>query len=230
MKTFLAFLLAVFIHSIAYSQQRDSVSSKKDSSVLKDTVGKEVMKIDTLAKKKFIPRQATIRSAIIPGWGQVYNKKYWKLPLVYAAVGIPVYSFMYNRGWYIKTRDAAKMIATADTMNWRNRVDPKLYVFFPTQGTLGSLLNFRNEYRRDMDYSILFVLLAWGLNIVDATVDAHLKGFDISDDLSLKIKPTILSGTSTAGISFVLTIGKNNYYRKNLKMKTIRFATHYNGL
>lgn len=170
--------------------------------------------MDTLAKKKFIPRQATIRSAILPGWGQVYNKKYWKLPLVYAAVGIPAYAFIYNRGWYTKTRDAAKMIAIADTLNWRSRVDERLHVFFPGQESLGSLLNYRNEYRRDMDYSILFVLLAWGLNVVDATVDAHLKGFDISDDLSLKIKPTILSGTSTAGISLVLAIGKNDSYRR----------------
>lgn len=216
MKTCLVFLLAVLIHSIAFTQQKDSVNIKKDSSIIIDTVGKEVMKIDTLAKKKFIPRQATIRSAIIPGWGQIYNKKYWKLPLVYAAVGIPVYAFIYNRGWYTKTRDAAKMIAIADTLDWRNRVDPKLHVFFPTQDALGSLLNYRNEYRRDMDYSILFVLLAWGLNVVDATVDAHLKGFDISEDLSLKIKPTILSGTSTAGISLVLTIGKTDSYRKNL--------------
>lgn len=217
MKSFLLFLLAILASTITFSQRKDSIDARKDSSVIVDTVGKEVMKIDTLARKRFIPRQATIRSAIIPGWGQVYNKKYWKLPLVYAAVGIPVYAFIYNRGWYVKTRDAAKMIATADTANWRNRVDPKLHVFFPGRDALGSLLNYRNEYRRDMDYSILFVLLAWGLNVVDATVDAHLKGFDISEDLSLKIRPTILSGTSTAGISLVLDIGKNDSYRKRLK-------------
>src|SRR5687768_2573746 len=216
MKSFLLFLLAILASTITFSQRKDSIDARKDSSVIVDTVGKEVMKIDTLARKRFIPRQATIRSAIIPGWGQVYNKKYWKLPLVYAAVGIPVYAFIYNRSWYVKTRDAAKMIATADTANWQSRVDPKLHVFFPGQDALGSLLNYRNEYRRDMDYSILFVLLAWGLNVVDATVDAHLKGFDISDDLSLKIKPTILTGTSIAGISLVLDIGKNDSYRKRL--------------
>ena len=215
MKTFLVLLLTFITYGTAFSQKKDSVANRKDSSVITDTVGKEIMKIDTLAKKKFIPRKATIRSAIIPGWGQVYNKKYWKLPLVYAAVGIPVYAFIYNRSWYVKTRDAAKMIANGDTLNWQNRVDAKLHVFFPTNAYLGSLLNIRNEYRRDMDYSILFVLLAWGLNVVDATVDAHLKGFDISEDLSLKIKPTILSGSSTAGISLVLTIGKNDSYRKS---------------
>ncbi|MBL0136491.1 MAG: hypothetical protein IPP79_22180 [Chitinophagaceae bacterium] len=58
-----------------------------------------------------------------------------------------------------------------------------------------------------MDYSILFIILTWGLNVVDATVDAHLKGFDISDNLSLQIRPTILQGSSTAGMSFVFTLG-----------------------
>ncbi len=216
MKILLIFLSGCIIHSVAFSQQKDSIDVTKDSLQIKDTVGKKVITIDTLAKKKFIPRQATIRSAILPGWGQVYNKKYWNLPLVYAAVGIPVYSFFYNKGWYTKTRDAAKMIANNDTINYKSRVDEKLHIFFSTPDALGSLLNYRNEFRRDMDYSILFTLLAWGLNIVDATVDAHLKGFDISDDLSLKIKPTILSGSSTMGVSLVFSIGKNNNYRSPL--------------
>lgn len=214
MKLFPVLLLAFLLPAIAFCQKKDSVIRSKDSSVIVDTVGKEIMKIDTNAKKKFIPRQATIRSAILPGWGQVYNKKYWKVPLVYAVVGIPVYTFIYNRNWYRKTRDAAKMIATGDTINWQSRVDPKLHVFFPTESSLGSLLNYRNEFRRDMDYSILFVLLAWGLNVVDATVDAHLRGFDISEDLSLKIKPTILSGTSVAGVSLVFSFGKNDLSRR----------------
>jgi hypothetical protein len=215
MKTFLVFLLTVLFHAIAFSQQKDSVELKKNSSVIKDTVGKKTKKIDTSAKAKFIPRKATIRSALVPGWGQIYNKKYWKVPLVYAAIGIPVYTFIYNRSWYVKTRDAAKMIATNDTANWMNRVDPELYSFFSPELRIGSLTSYRNEYRRDMDYSILFVLLMWGLNIVDATVDAHLRGFDIGDDLSLKVKPTILSGSSTAGLSLVLTLGKNDSSKKN---------------
>jgi hypothetical protein len=216
MKVLLIVLSTLIIPSIVFSQQKDSLTATKDSLLIRDTVGKTVMTIDTTAKKKFIPRKATIRSAILPGWGQVYNKKYWKLPLVYAAVGIPVYSFFYNKGWYVKTRDAAKILATLDTVGYKSRVDPKLHIFFSTPNALGSLLNYRNEFRRDMDYSILFVLLAWGLNVVDATVDAHLKGFDISEDLSLKIKPTILSGTNTAGVSFVFTIGKTDSYKRHM--------------
>jgi hypothetical protein len=168
---------------------------------------------DTLLKEKHSPRKATIRSAIIPGWGQAYNKKYWKIPIVYAAIGIPVGTFLYNKRWYNRTRDAARMISAdpIDTANYRQRVNEKLYIFFtdPT-GSLPSLLNYRNEFRRNMDYSILFVLLTWGLNVIDATVDGHLKEFDVSDNLSMQIRPTILSGNTTAGISFVFTIGRNS--------------------
>ena len=168
---------------------------------------------DTILKPKHSPRKATIRSAIIPGWGQAYNKKYWKIPIVYAAIGIPVGTFLYNKKWYNRTRDAARMISAdpIDTTNYRQRVNEKLYILFtnPT-GSLPSLLNYRNEFRRNMDYSILFVLLTWGLNVIDATVDGHLKEFDVSDNLSMQIRPTILSGNTTAGISFVFTIGRNS--------------------
>jgi hypothetical protein len=161
---------------------------------------------DTLVKKKvFSPRQATIRSAIIPGWGQVYNKKYWKLPLVYGAIGFPMYLFFDNKKWYDKTKYALTIVANnrqsnADSMA---RVDPKLQAFV-LAGEQGSLLNYRNEFRRDMDYSILFTLLMYGLNIVDATVDAHLKGFDVGEDLTFKIKPSLLGTTMGPGVSLVV--------------------------
>lgn len=164
------------------------------------------------ARLKHNPRKATIRSAIIPGWGQAYNKKYWKVPIVYAAIGIPAYTFFYNKKWYNRTREAARMLSSdpLDTANYRQRVNEKLWVFFDNPNSVPSLLNFRNQYRRDMDYSVLIVLLMWGLNVVDATVDAHLKEFDINENLSLKIKPTLLQGSNTAGVSFVFSLGKNH--------------------
>ncbi len=166
--------------------------------------------VDTAARRpKHSPRKAAIRSAIIPGWGQVYNKKYWKVPIVYAAIGVPVGTFIYNKNWYTKTRDAARMIASSDTANYKQRVDPKLWIFFSTDNAIGSLLNYRNEFRRNMDYSVLITLLMWGLNVIDATVDAHLKEFDVSEDLTLRIKPTIFNYNMNPGVSFVFTIGKH---------------------
>ncbi len=163
---------------------------------------------DSIRRNVHNPRKATIRSAILPGWGQVYNKKYWKVPIVYTAIGIPVGTFFYNKSWYNQTREAARMIATGDTLNFRTRVNPQLHFFFSQPNSSGRLLNYRNEFRRNMDYSILITLLMWGLNVVDATVDGHLKEFDVSDDLSMRIKPVLLPGTLTPGVSVVVRIGK----------------------
>lgn len=203
MKGFLLILSIWFINTRTFSQQRDSL-------ILRDSSGSSAIVIKDSSIHKHSPRRATLRSAIIPGWGQVYNKKYWKVPLVYAAIGIPAYFFLDNKKWYERTRAAAKMISNNDTSDYRNRVNQKLHVFFTNPNALGALINYRNEFRRNMDYSILFFLLAWGLNIVDATVDGHLKDFDVSEDLSLKIKPTFIPGSNSPGISVVLTFGKNH--------------------
>lgn len=168
---------------------------------------------DTIPKSTHNPRKATIRSAIIPGWGQAYNKKYWKIPIVYAAIGIPVGTYIYNKKWYNATNEAIQMISAdpMDTANYKQRVDEKLYIFFTNpESTLPTLVNYRNEFRRSMDYSILFIIITWGLNVIDATVDAHLKEFDVSENLSFHIKPTILSGGTAAGLSLVFTIGRNS--------------------
>jgi hypothetical protein len=71
-----------------------------------------------------------------------------------------------------------------------------------------SLKYYRNQFRRDIDYSALFFLVLWGLNVVDAAVDAHLKSFDVGNDLSLRIAPGYSETGATHGISFRLTIGK----------------------
>ena len=72
-----------------------------------------------------------------------------------------------------------------------------------------SLRSYRDSFRRDIDYSALFFMLIWGLNVVDAAVDSHLKAFDVSPDLSLRIKPGYSEMAGTKGLSLVLAIGKN---------------------
>ncbi|MEY5033886.1 MAG: hypothetical protein RL447_264, partial [Bacteroidota bacterium] len=71
-----------------------------------------------------------------------------------------------------------------------------------------SLRYYRDQFRRDIDYSVLFFLILWGLNVVDATVDAHLKSFDVGPDLSLQLKPGRSQLAGTSGLSVVLKIGK----------------------
>jgi len=150
------------------------------------------------------PRKAAIRSAILPGWGQAYNKRYWKIPIVYAALGTSAYVFVDNVSWYRKLRFAYKVAVEKDVANY-GKVDRRLSRFVETNNT--SFLQYqRNEYRRNVDYSVLAFVLLWGLNVVDATVDAHLKSFDVSPDLSLHFKPGYSEMANTNGISLVLAI------------------------
>lgn len=151
------------------------------------------------------PAKAAFYSAVFPGLGQAYNKKYWKIPIVYGVIAIPVSLFNYNSKWYNKTRTAYTIRSTKDSASF-SKIAPEL---IPLSDE--SLRLYRNEFRKNMDFSILGIILAWGLNIVDATVDGHLRGFDISDEVSLKVGPKFSSGNGLGqmGISATFHFGKN---------------------
>jgi hypothetical protein len=196
-----------------------AVSQHKDTLIVKDSTGKVVASSkvrkglwrDSAGNRTFEPRKAAIYSAILPGLGQIYNKKYWKVPIAWAAVGIPIYTFFDNKRWYNRLRYALE-VGEMDTNDPSygeslDKVDSKLQKFV-IQGRSDVLLNWRNDYRKNMDYSILFTLLFWGLNVVDATVDAHLKGFNVNDNLTMQVKPALISN-STVGVSLVFKFDKN---------------------
>lgn len=207
------FLFLMCIGKSVHAQQDTAAVRTVDTVRMADsiqdlTIAAETF--DTTTVTRHSPRKAAIRSAILPGWGQIYNGKIWKLPIVYAAIGIPIGTIVFNKNWYDRTREAAVMLGTNDTVNFRNRVHPQLHFFFTSPNSLQRLLNYRNEFRRNMDYSVLITLLFWGLNVVDATVDAHLKEFDVSDDIGLRIKPVLMPMTNAPGVSFVFTLGRNS--------------------
>lgn len=196
----------------------DILPAKADSLAVVDSTskvaaaGKDTVKTAKKVKAPHDPRKATIRSAIIPGWGQIYNRKYWKVPLVYAALGITGYVFFDNIKTYREVRFAYQVTVGRDTASW-DKVAPYLRVFVENNAA-SSLDNYRREFRRNIDYSVLVFLLFWGLNVVDATVDAHLKEFDVSPELSMKLKPLLPNNTyqlgvgNTAGLSLVFDIHK----------------------
>lgn len=170
-----------------------------------------VNKVDSVLKHHSA-KTAAIRSAILPGLGQIYNKKYWKLPIIYGALGISGAVFAYNLTNYKDLRFAykAKYEATQprkqpngtilppdSTDYWKIRAD-----LLPID--MNALRAYRDEFRRNIDYSAIVFLLLWGVNVVDATVDAHLKPFDVSKDLSLKFKIGPSEMARTTGISLVL--------------------------
>ncbi|MEJ7740806.1 MAG: DUF5683 domain-containing protein [Chitinophagaceae bacterium] len=204
-------ILIIFVCSCPFcfaQQKKDTVIVRNDSilTVKKKSDTSGSVASDTLARKKHSPRKAAIRSAILPGWGQAYNRKYWKMPIVYGALGTTAYVFNFNLTQYKRIGKAYNILVKKDTLRYKE-VDADLQPFI-TQNASSSLRSYRNEYRRNIDYSVLVFILFWGLNVVDATVDAHLKGFDVSEDLSLKIKPGYNPGSNTTGLSLVVDIHK----------------------
>jgi len=187
---------------VSFAQQKEvlkSVDSLNTVTTIIDTTadGKKKSKV-----RVYSPGKAAVRSAIIPGWGQVYNKKYWKVPIIYAGLGITAGVFFYNLQTYQDTRLAYTIKSTDDSLRF-NEIPDYLQPISEE-----SLRYYRDSYRQAMDYSILIFLLIWGLNVVDAAVDAHLKGFDVSPDLSLKFKPYYSPGAGTTGLTMVMNIGK----------------------
>jgi hypothetical protein len=148
--------------SLRIEQQKDSVQSKK-------------------AVKKAIygsARKATIMSACLPGLGQIYNKKYWKAPVIYAALGGLGY-------WGVTNQIKYKYYSTnlkADNDDDPNTVNATLY-------SSDQLITQKKYYQKYRDISIMLGALVYLVNIIDANVDAHLRTFDVSDDLSLQLNP-----------------------------------------
>ena len=177
------------------------------------TSEKNVLALDTTTTKKFDPKVAMLRSAIIPGWGQIYNKKYWKVPIVWGALGVTGYIFFNNLYTYkdLKFAYAAKYKASLPPYDSTNPRPPPYQDstdYFKIKDQYKpidaeALRTGRNLYRQYIDYAAVFFIVFWGLNVVDAAVDAHLKAFDISPDLSLKIRPNYNPIAKTGGVSFV---------------------------
>lgn len=204
-------ILFVFIFIVANLNAQNNKQQLANSNLIDTTVkvkadttfvANDTIKKDTILKKKHDPAKATRRSAIIPGWGQAYNHQYWKIPIVYGILAIPASTFVYNNKWYKKTRDAYEIVVNEETSRY-DEIDPKLQ---PLVNDPASLQYYRNTFRRDRDYSILFFLLAWGLNVVDATVFGHLKDFDVSDDLTMHLHPDYNPVTKQPNVGIAFNI------------------------
>ena len=181
----------------------------QDTTVIEDIVSKKKSKknsIDLIDTTINYAKIAATRSAILPGLGQIYNKKIWKVPIVYGALVGTALVFNFNLKNYKELKQAYVGKFNLRTLNDSTeykKIKPHLIPLSEE-----SLRFNRDQFRRNADYSVLVFLLAWGLNVLDASVDAHLKTFDVSPDLSLKIKPGYSDMAGTKGLNLVFTIGK----------------------
>ena len=132
---------------------------------------------------KHSPQKATLLSATLPGLGQIYNGKYWKVPIIYGLFAASGYAINFNNQNYQDFRQA--YLATIDG-NPNTNPDERFRLFRTDNLRLGM-----EFYRRNLEISILAAAAVYVLNILDATVDAHLLDFDVGEDLTLNVQPSI---------------------------------------
>jgi hypothetical protein len=157
---------------------------------------------DTTRFPKHSPRKATFYSMALPGLGQAYNHKYWKIPVIYAGFGTLAYFIHVNNKKYVDFKEAYKYKA-GDTTSIKPIGNPYVDKYDASQ-----LLEGQNYYRRNLEVSIMFTAVLYLLNVVDAAVDAHFFDYNISDDLTMRLDPFLNppSLTSRQGGGFKITL------------------------
>ena len=171
-------LFFLFGNQFAFSQKIEAVIKKSDTLVIKD--------IDPLR-----PTKASFYSALLPGLGQAYNKKYWKLPIVYGAIGTSLYFYINNNKKYNNYRDAYKRRLQGFNDDEYQYLDDS------------RLIQAQRFYQRNRDLSLLVTVAFYVLNIVDANIDAHLAQFNVNDKLSFQpeVYPNEINYKLNMGIS-----------------------------
>lgn len=160
------------------------------------------------------PTTATWLALVIPGGGQIYNRKYWKLPIVYGGFVGCMYAYNWNGQMYKDYRQAYLDIMDSDpnTNSYKDFFRPG-YDFEANKEYLKSVFKKRKDrYRRWRDLSIFATIGVYALSVIDAYVDAQLATFDINDDVNLSVEPQVISGkehysrdTNYYGLNFHIT-------------------------
>ncbi len=175
------------------------VSTLRAQLIEADTIQSAQEILEKEAPNAHSPRKATIYSAVLPGLGQVYNKKYWKVPVIYLGFGTIAYFINWNNDNYQLFRRGYFDLIDDDpeTQGYleieavkRNNYDLNNPTHFNNLRT--ALMRQKDYFRRNRDLLFIGMVGFYGLNIIDASVDAHFFDFDISDDLTLKWEPSLM--------------------------------------
>jgi hypothetical protein len=169
-----------------------------------DSGGKtRIIRADTIRKPlqpwQPNPKKAGLYSALLPGMGQLYNRQYWKIPIVYAALGTAGYVLIKNLNLYQSYRKAylGRINNPYPTDEFVNPDGSLIY-------TRDQLEQLQNDYNRYVNLTVLFGSLGYALQVLDAITSAHLKNFDISRDISMQLKPSVTPKGIGFGVAFNL--------------------------
>lgn len=192
-RNFLVLLVCFVFITCSWAQENEEPEDEGvviENVVIQDTIA--YAEIDPLA-----PSKAAFYSAVLPGLGQAYNKKYWKIPIIYAALGTGIYFYVDNRNEYNRYRDAYKRRLAGFT-------DDEFYGdgSSPIVSNDG-LIRAQKTLKRNQEISLLVTIGIYILNIVDANVDAHLLQYNVDENLALKphFKFNELDATTNLGLT-----------------------------
>ncbi|TQD35415.1 DUF5683 domain-containing protein [Haloflavibacter putidus] len=187
----LPFILSLVFCCSLLAQERDTLTVKNRNSIPSEKLQqKEVY-------NPLSPAKAAFYSAVLPGLGQAYNGSYWKIPLVYGALGAGVYFIVDNNNEYHRYRDAYKRrLAGYEDDEFMGVLSTK------------SLIEAQKQFRRNKELSMLITVGIYVLNIIEANVDAHLSQFNVSEDLSFEPNMEFdeISGSANYGLVFKLKL------------------------
>jgi len=176
--------------------KKDSIVSTDNNLILKTEADTKTIVSDQKPMKHNSPFVASLMSFAVPGLGQIYNKRIWKIPIIYGAfAGLYYLSVQNDKGYH---RFLDDYIALTDN-------DPNTVDEFNGKVKESTIIFYKDSYRRDRDYNYILIGAIYLLNVIDASVDSHMSNFNVKEDLSVKFSP------------FLIPTG-GNYYAYGIKL------------
>lgn len=206
----------------AVVQTPDTLLSRSDTTALPDSLVLATPPVDVAAVKKSMPASSPVKprfvpdpqralwlSLIFPGAGQIYNRKYWKLPIIYGGFLGCTYALLWNQQMYLDYSQAYLDIMDSDpnTKSYMEMLPPGYDITGREEQFKTVFKNKKNFYRRYRDLSAFCFIGVYILSVIDAYVDAHLSEFDISRDLSMRIGPAVINSSNASRTSSSYGIG-----------------------
>ena len=211
-KSLTAFVFSILFIWISSAQEKQPKRNAKDS--LKTDLKQEGIVIqDSIFEKRkpinpLAPSKAAFYSAVLPGLGQIYNKRYWKVPIVYAVIGTGVYTYTLNDDLYDRFRTAFKRRQAGFTDDEFYDINGDNAEGASPDLDVDDLERQQENYQRDRDLALVITIAMYALNIIDANVDAHLQQFNIDEDLSMDFRPYLdlnpITNDPNYGIAFTI--------------------------
>jgi len=184
--------------SLVVKRKTDSVNVKK-----RDTVPPvKKAPLPPIKKEKVYhpdsthnPHTAVMHSLMVPGWGQLYNHRWWKVPVIYGGMGLLGWAVVFNEKYYKQFLALAQYLEHGVKPGPKDKYYNEYNLYVVSAGYQASAINNATDsYRRDRDLSILGLLGAWGINVIDAYIDAKfIHSYTVDNDLSMKISPGLIN-------------------------------------